>query len=493
MARGAFQALADVDDPLRQLFLLIGVGQCRRILESFFERHPEVGGHHLRDAVAVGEGEIQHTRHVAHHGLRLHRPERDDLGHILAPVLLGDVVDHLSAPVLAEVDVDVRRADAFFVQEPLEDQTVLHRIDVGDLERVGHKASRGRTAAGADRDPAILREADEVADDQEVGREADAMDDADLASESRLVIGQRNLEPPRRRERLQHFEPLGEPLAGHLLEEGLGGVARRHVELRELRAGVELELHHVGDLHGVRKRIGHMAEECFHLERTLHIELVGLEGKAIRIRQLLARADAQQHRMRLVVVLMKVVRVVGGHKRQTGFLPDAHQTLVHLGLLRNPVIHQLQVEPVFPEDVAELHDGLDGRSLVVAHQTLRDLARETTRETDQPLAVLSEDFLVDPRPVIEPLGVADRRKLREVVITLVRRRDHPEVVVGIRDAPATLLETRPKRHVALAANDGLDPSLFARRRPPHGPKHRPMVRDGHGLHPHRSRMLRQFV
>jgi hypothetical protein len=120
------------------------------------------------------------------------------------------------------------------------------------------------------------------------------------------------------------------------------------------------------------------------------------------------------------------------------------------------------------------------------------LARHPEK-ADEPRAVRGQHFLVDTRPVIEALGVANRRKLREVVIPLVGGSDHPEMVVGIRDAPATLLETRPKRHVALEPDDGLDPGLLARRRPPHGPEHRPMVGDGHGRHPHGLRMLGQFV
>ncbi len=236
-----------------------------------------------------------------------------------------------------------------------------------------------------------------------------------------------------------------------------------------------------------------MTEERFHLQGALHVELVGLELESIRIRELLPRADAEQNRVRLVVVLVKVVRVVRGHERQTGLLVDTLEPLVDLRLVGDPVIHQLQIEAVFPEDVAELHHRLDGARLVVAHQRLRDLAGQAPGETDQALAVLSEDLFVDPRPVIEALGVADGRKLGEVVIALVGGRDHPEMVVGIRDAPAALLEPRAESHVALAPNDRLDPGLLAGRRPAHGPEHRPMVGDGHGRHPHLLGRLRQFV
>ena len=84
------------------------------------------------------------------------------------PVLARDVVDDLAAPALAEVDVDVGQRHALGVEEALEDEVVLDRIDVGDAQAVGDEASRGRAAARPDRDAVLARVADEVPDDEEV-------------------------------------------------------------------------------------------------------------------------------------------------------------------------------------------------------------------------------------------------------------------------------------------------------------------------------------
>ena len=53
------------------------------------------------------------------------RAERDDLRYLLAAVFLGDVLNHLAAPVRAEVDVDIRHADALRIQKALKQQAVL--------------------------------------------------------------------------------------------------------------------------------------------------------------------------------------------------------------------------------------------------------------------------------------------------------------------------------------------------------------------------------
>ena len=76
-------------------------------------------------------------------------PNGDDLRDVLAAVLARDVLDDLAAAPLAEVDVDVGQRHALGVQEPLEDQVEVERIDVGDAQAVRDQAAGGRPAARA--------------------------------------------------------------------------------------------------------------------------------------------------------------------------------------------------------------------------------------------------------------------------------------------------------------------------------------------------------
>ena len=136
------------------------------------ERHVERGRNQLGDLVGVGQRHVERAADVAHRRLRLHRPERDDLRDVLAAVLARDVLDDLAAAALAEVDVDIGQRHALGVEEALEDQVVLERIDVGDAQAVGDEAAGRRAAARADRNALLARVADEVPDDQEVARVA---------------------------------------------------------------------------------------------------------------------------------------------------------------------------------------------------------------------------------------------------------------------------------------------------------------------------------
>ena len=122
--------------------------------------HPgqrDVLAHHrgregLGDPVAERVREAEHPGGVLHRRLGLDRAVGDDLRDPVVPVLLGDVADHVAAPALVEVDVDVGHRDALGVEEPLEHQPVRDRIQVGDAERVGHHGPGGRAAAGTDPD-----------------------------------------------------------------------------------------------------------------------------------------------------------------------------------------------------------------------------------------------------------------------------------------------------------------------------------------------------
>ena len=101
-----------------------------------------VGGHlrdQLGDAVDLGEGDIHHAAYVADGGARAERAKGDDLGDLVAAVFDGAVFHDLGAAVILEVQVDIRHGDAPRVEEALEEQVLLDRLDQGDIQRVAHQ------------------------------------------------------------------------------------------------------------------------------------------------------------------------------------------------------------------------------------------------------------------------------------------------------------------------------------------------------------------
>ncbi len=109
-----------------------------------------------------------HAGSVLECRLGLNRAVGDDLGEVLGAVLFLRVLDDSFAQTLVEVDVDVRRRVTFGVEEPLEQQPVLERIDVGDVQHVRQQRTGRRATTRADADAVVLGPPDHVADDQEV-------------------------------------------------------------------------------------------------------------------------------------------------------------------------------------------------------------------------------------------------------------------------------------------------------------------------------------
>ena len=87
----------------------------------------------------------------------------------LAAIFVVDVLDHLLAPLVLEVDVDVGRLVALRGDEALEQQVSRVRIDLGDAEAVADRRI-GRRAAALAEDVLAAREADDVVDGEEIGR-----------------------------------------------------------------------------------------------------------------------------------------------------------------------------------------------------------------------------------------------------------------------------------------------------------------------------------
>ncbi len=96
-------------------------------------------------------------------------------------VALEDVAQDLVAAPGVEVDVDVRRVGPAAVEEALEVEVELDRVDVGQAEEPAQEG-RGPRAAQVVEDAAAAGELDDVVDDEEVGAEARLLDGGELAA-----------------------------------------------------------------------------------------------------------------------------------------------------------------------------------------------------------------------------------------------------------------------------------------------------------------------
>ena len=93
-------------------------------------------GDQFGDAINVRKGNFEGPAHVLDGGTGAQRSKSDDLGHLFAPILFRNVLNHFAAAAGVKIDVDIGHTDALRIQEAFEQQAVLKGIDIGDLHGV---------------------------------------------------------------------------------------------------------------------------------------------------------------------------------------------------------------------------------------------------------------------------------------------------------------------------------------------------------------------
>ncbi len=158
------------------------------------------------------------------------------------------------------------------------------------------------------------------------------------------------------------------------------------------------------------------------------------------------------------VVFAQVMAVIGGHQRDAQFLLQLHQVRLDALLLGQPLVLNLEVEIALAEDVVE-GDGRLARLLVLAFdQFLGDFALQAGRQPNQSLRVFREEFLADPRLVIEAVQRRLGDDFHQIAVAFVVLRQDDQVVVAValgRGAMVFFLAD-----VELAADDRLDPNFL---------------------------------
>ena len=238
-------------------------------------------------------------------------------GGALAAVAAIEILDHLLAPLVLEVDVDVGRLAPVGGDEALEQQVDLGGIDRGDAEAEAHRAVGGRAAALA-QDRLLLRagEADDVVDGEEVAGVVEPGDQRQLLDEERAHL-------------VRHAVGIvpGGVRPGQLLQVSLRGLARRHrlvgvfvAQLLQIEADAlrrsPASARRPGDSCANRRAISRAA-----LQMPLGVGLEAIAG--LRNRALLA--DAGEHVGERLAAGVVVMGIVGGNERRARPLAELIQ------------------------------------------------------------------------------------------------------------------------------------------------------------------------
>ena len=150
---------------LRGVGRCLGLAQLRRAFDGVGQVHLHViarqrilqaVGNGLAPCIAQRQRHLLHTRHVPDRVLRGHRGIGDDVRTILMSVLVLHPLQHTAAAVVVEIGINIRQGDTVGIEETLEQQVVLQRVNLRDAQAVGHHAAGSRATSGTYHDAQLL-------------------------------------------------------------------------------------------------------------------------------------------------------------------------------------------------------------------------------------------------------------------------------------------------------------------------------------------------
>ncbi len=275
IAHHAFHIGGGVDQVFEVVFRFVQLLELRDVFQRAPDGHQLAGdvGDQLGHPVHLAQGDVLYPSHVADGGACSQRAEGDDLRHPVGAVLLGGILEHLRAAVIAEVKVDIRHVDAPRVEEALEDQAILERLDQGDIQaECHHRAVAG--AAHVVPDALVAGVAAQIPHDEEVGVEAHLVDHLQLVVQA---LADNRL-----------FRPFAvapdEARLAQLAQVALRSIAIRYLEMGQVIAlETQVELAALVDQQGVGDGFGRLGEERRHLLRAAQVVRVVGHAHAPRV------------------------------------------------------------------------------------------------------------------------------------------------------------------------------------------------------------------
>ncbi|KFM93090.1 hypothetical protein DJ90_2785 [Paenibacillus macerans] len=411
----------------------------------------------LRRLVDFAKRHVQRPAHIANGGAGRHRPERNDLGHVLGPVFACHIGDHLVAALVAEIDIDIRHRHPLGIQKPFKQQVILDRVDIGDAQHVSNQAACRRSPARAGNDPAVVSEGNEIPNDEKI------IGKSHLADHFQLIT-QPLLKPFPIRFVLPHVQmavALLQPFFAQLSQIALRGqpFRNRAVSRQNMAAEFQLKLAALGYFYRVGQRLGHMREQRGHLIPGFQVELVRVHFEPVFVVDRFAGADANEHILNLGVLPVQVMHIVGGRQFDPRLLRQLNKLEVYLFLLRQTVILQLQIKISAKRRLIAQRRFF--RFLVrSAQQMMRHLSAQTGAQADQPFPMPLQRLPIDPRFVVEAFQMADRDEFHQIPVPgFIFSQQNQMVDRLILTAPPLL--ARACRKINFTADDRLDPVSFA--------------------------------
>ena len=144
--------------------------------------------HQLGELIDLAVGQFQNAADIAQHAAGLQRAEGDDLRHAVRAIFALDIANNLIAPVLAEIDIEIRHRHTIRIKKALEQQAKTQGVEIGNRCCIGYERSRARTTPRPNRNALRLGPADKIRNDQKIARIFHPLDDGQFEIQPLFII-----------------------------------------------------------------------------------------------------------------------------------------------------------------------------------------------------------------------------------------------------------------------------------------------------------------
>ena len=127
IARHSFQLHGGIEQVLDRFIRFISCAKLWVQRNRAFYRGRLSGRHrnHFGDDVYIGIRNVEHPSDISYGAACRHRTKCNDLRDTVLPVFAHDVIDYFFPSFIAEIDIEIRHADSFGIQEAFKRQVVF--------------------------------------------------------------------------------------------------------------------------------------------------------------------------------------------------------------------------------------------------------------------------------------------------------------------------------------------------------------------------------
>ncbi len=187
--------------------------------------------------------------------------------------------------------------------------------------------------------------------------------------------------------------------------------------------------------------------------------------------------------MRLHIIFICIMYIICHYEFYSQVPAHAHERLIHLLLLRDPVVLHLQKEISFSENPLILFCSPTCLFVLALRNIPLNLSCQAGAQGNDSFMIPPQRLFIHPRPIVKPFCKPDGHDLHQILISLVILCQQHQMIIPVLPACCLFVKTGIGSHIDFAAEDRPDSLCFCFLIKINHSIHNPMIRDSCTVHP----------